>query len=272
MTDRATWPDRRLCDLFGIAHPFVQAPIAGSATPALAAAGSNAGGLGSLVCAEMTGGHLRSAVTALRGLTNGPFNLNFFVNPAPLTTPDVLERTRDRLRPYYRERGLTMPEGPSPPNGPSFDAGKLSLLLALSPRVASFHFGLPEAGMVDRLKTAGIVVISTATTVAEAQALAAGGMDAVIAQGWEAGGHRGAHMPPGLGDGVGTLALVPQIADAVDVPVIAAGGIGDGRGSRRLLPWGRQVSRWGRPFCRRMRPELTPRVAPCCAGPRTATP
>ncbi len=131
MTDRANWPDRRLCELFGIAHPIVQAPMACSATPSLAAAVSNEGGLGSLGRAEMSDGQLHGTVAALRALTNGPFNLNFFVNPAPQTTSDVLERTRDRLRPSYRELGLMMPEDQLAPTGPGFDEDRLSLLLAL---------------------------------------------------------------------------------------------------------------------------------------------
>lgn len=224
------WPNRRLCDLLRIKHPIIQAPMAGSATPELAAAVSNAGGLGSLGCAHMTPDDLRAVVLQLRAGTNRPFNLNFFVYPMPNTSEAVLAQTINRLRPYYEELSLGPPSGNLPKIGPGFDSANLELVLAIQPPVVSFHFGIPETTVIARLKEAGIVVISTATTVAEALNLAASGVDAVIAQGWEAGGHRGSHLPTDPGDGVGTMALVPQIVDAVDLPVIAAGGIADGRG------------------------------------------
>ncbi|MGE0240552.1 MAG: NAD(P)H-dependent flavin oxidoreductase, partial [Parvibaculaceae bacterium] len=189
------WPNSRLCDLFRIEHPIIQAPMAGSATPALAAAVSNAGGLGSLGCGSMTADELKSAVAELRAGTNRPFNLNFFVHPAPRTDDAVLARTIERLAPYYKDCGLGAPADSLPPMGPGFDAAKLALLLDIKPAVVSFHFGLPPAGMMATLKQAGILLLSTATTVAEARALAKGGVDAVIAQGWEAGGHRGSHHP-----------------------------------------------------------------------------
>lgn len=224
------WPDRRLCDLLGIDHPIIQAPMAGSATPELAIAVSNAGGLGSLGCAEMDAGTLTSVAERIRTGTNGPFNLNFFANPEPNNEPGTLARTIDRLSPYYDEMGLGSPPVTLPEQGPGFDETKLRLLLDIRPPVVSFHFGLPDAAMLKALKEAGIVLLSSATTVAEARILADRGVDAVIAQGWEAGGHRGSHIPNGPADGVGTLALVPQVVDAIDLPVIAAGGIGDGRG------------------------------------------
>ena len=224
------WPNSRLCDLLKIEHPIIQAPMAGSATPALAAAVSNAGGLGSLGCASMSAEDLSQAVQDLRATTNRPFNLNFFVHPAPDTSKSVLAQTIQRVRPYYDECGLPPPADSLQPMHPGFDDAKLDLLLEIRPAVVSFHFGIPPDDMIARLKHAGILLLSTATTVAEARKLAAGGIDAVITQGWEAGGHRGSHTPTDPGDGVGTMALVPQVVDAVDLPVIAAGGIGDGRG------------------------------------------
>ncbi|OBQ95275.1 hypothetical protein A9K66_05405 [Mesorhizobium sp. AA23] len=224
------WPNRRLCDLLKIEHPIIQAPMAGSATPELAAAVSNAGGLGSLGCASMLPDGLRTAARQLRASTERPFNLNFFVFPRPDTSDAVLTQVIDRLRPYYKELSLDEPSRRLPPIGPGFDEEKLELLLEIRPPVVSFHFGIPDAAAVAKLKQAGIVVLSTATNVAEARQLADGGADAVIAQGWEAGGHRGSHAPNRPGDGVGTLALVPQVVDAVKLPVIAAGGIADGRG------------------------------------------
>lgn len=224
------WPDRRLADLLHITHPILQAPMAGSATPALASAVCNAGGLGSLGCAEMSPDQITEAVTDLRGRTNRPFNLNFFVDDAPVTDPDTLARTRALLRPWYARLGLGAPPETLPRLGPSFDDTRLNLLLHLRPAVVSFHFGLPPAPALAALKSAGILILSTATTVAEAQGLEAAGIDAIIAQGYEAGGHHGSHRPRRPSPGVGTLALLPQIVDAVRLPVIAAGGIGDGRG------------------------------------------
>jgi nitronate monooxygenase len=224
------WPDRRLIDLLQIDHPILQAPMASSATPELAAAVCNAGGMGALGCAEMTPDQIVDAVTFLCGRTNRPFNLNFFVGDAPVTDPAVLARTRDRLRPWYARLGLGEPPETLPELGPSFDDTRLALLLDLRPTVVSFHFGLPPMSALAALKSAGILILSTATTVAEALALEAAGIDAIIAQGYEAGGHRGSHQPTRPSQGVGTLALVPQIVDAVRLPVIAAGGIGDGRG------------------------------------------
>lgn len=223
------WPDRRLRDLLGIDHPIIQAPMAGSATPALAAAVSNAGGLGSLGCAEMAADELTARVADLRALTKRPFNLNFFVHPAPHPDPARFARTREKLLPWYRCFGLAEPATEASPYGPGFDAKRLELLLEIKPRVVSFHFGVPDPAALAALKRAGIVLMSTATTVVEAKALAAADVDVIIAQGWEAGGHRGSHAPRAPSDGVGTLALVPQIVDAVRLPVVAAGGIGDGR-------------------------------------------
>jgi len=224
------WPDRRLCDILGIDHPIIQAPMAGSATPALAAAVSNAGGLGSLGCAEMAADALAAQVAKLRAGTNRPFNLNFFAHPAPRTALPAFTRTRERLLPWYRRLGLAEPAAAATPRGPGFDEERLALLLSLKPKVVSFHFGVPDQASCAALRAAGLVVMSTATTVAEARALEEARIDVVIAQGWEAGGHRGSHAPRAPADGVGTLALVPQIVDAVSLPVVAAGGIGDGRG------------------------------------------
>ncbi len=224
------WPDGRLCDLLKIDHPIIQAPMAGAATPALACAVSNAGGLGSLGSAEWAPDQVRAAADEMRAGTNRPFNLNFFIHDAPHTDPAVLQHTRERLAPWYHKLGLGDPPATLPDIGPGFDGAKLALVLDLRPPVVSFHFGAPGPAAVTALKQAGIRLLSTATTVAEARVLQASGMDAIIAQGYEAGGHRGAHHPRAPGDGIGTLALVPQVADAVTVPVIAAGGIGDGRG------------------------------------------
>lgn len=242
------WPDRRLCDLFGIVHPIVQAPMSSSSTPELAIAVCNAGGLGSLGCQAMTAEEVRNAAAEMRGGTNRPFNLNFFVHPAPVTDPDTLARTRSRLQPWYDKLGLGSVPDRLPDMDEGFGPNHLALMLEIRPQVVSFHFGVPEPEVIAALKAAGIILLSTATTVAEARVLQDAGMDAIIAQGWEAGGHHGSHQPAAPGHGIGTLALVPQVVDAVKVPVIAAGGIGDGRGIAAALVLGAAGVQMGTAF------------------------
>ena len=224
------WPNRALCDLLQIEIPIIQAPMAGSTTPALASAVSNAGGLGSHGCGGSSVPEVRKDFEALKAGTNRPFNLNFFANDKPKTDQAVLERTRQRLRPWYEKLGLGAPPDTLPELGPGFDEERLALMLELRPAVVSFHFGYPDAAAIAAMQAAGIKLISSATSVAEAKALQAVGFDAIIAQGWEAGGHRGSHTPTAPADAVSTLALTPQVVDAVSVPVIAAGGMADGRG------------------------------------------
>jgi nitronate monooxygenase len=233
------WPRSDVTQLLGITHPIIQAPMSGFSTPQLVAAVSNAGALGSHGAATLTPRALRDEVAQMRQGTNRPFNINFFAHPTPVRAADAAERMRRRIAPYFSELGL----GTVPDAGeifPTFGAEQLGLIGELRPRVVSFHFGLPPAAAMQQIKAAGCVVLSSATTVAEARALEAQGADAIIAQGLEAGGHRGTFtlspgagtigtLSPGAGT-IGTLALVPQIVDAVRVPVIAAGGIADGRG------------------------------------------
>jgi nitronate monooxygenase len=241
------WPRTDFLELTGIIHPIVQAPMSGFTTPALASSVSNAGGLGSLGTAALSANAVREQVTQLREATNQPFNLNFFVHSSPTLHQDVAQRVRQRLARYFDEFGLgPVPEPVEP--FPTFDEDRLALVLELRPRVVSFHFGIPHTSAIRRIKEAGCLILSSATTVAEARTLEAGGCDVIIAQGWEAGGHRGSFTGE-LGTGmVSTMALVPQVADAVRVPVIAAGGIADGRGIAAAFALGASGAQIGTAF------------------------
>lgn len=223
------WPDTRLCTLLDIEHPIIQAPMAGATTPEMASVVSNAGGLGSLGCAIMKPEAVLSSVSKTRNLSNRALNLNFFCHESPVLNAGLSVAAQERLQPWFDDMNIEhMPdaiEGHFP-----FDAEMCQIVIEASPKVVSFHFGLPDTKLVKRIKDAGIKVLSSATSVAEAQWLQTHGADAVIAQGYEAGGHNGWFLPRAGGEVAGTMALVPRIVDAVDCPVIAAGGIADGRG------------------------------------------
>lgn len=220
----------RLQQLLGIELPIIQAPMAGVQDHALAAAVSNAGGLGSLPGAMLTLEALRRELTALRALTTKPFNVNFFCHTPPL--PDTAREAawRTILAPYYAEFGVDASEVVAGPGRAPFTAEAADVLREFEPAVVSFHFGLPEADLLSRVRAMGATILASATTVAEARWLEERGVDAIIAQGIEAGGHRGMFLSEDLTTQVGTLALVPQIVQAVKVPVLAAGGVADARG------------------------------------------
>ncbi|UOA27867.1 nitronate monooxygenase [Pseudosulfitobacter sp. DSM 107133] len=224
------WPDNQLRDLFSIDLPIIQAPMAGSSSIDMAVAVNAAGGLGSLACATLDADQLRILLVDAQNRTDKPLNVNFFAHTVAQDDAEHDAAWLDRLSPYYAEFGLDVPKtlsaGPIQP----FDAARCEVVEEFAPSVVSFHFGLPEPELVSRVKAAGCKIISSATTVNEARWLATHGCDAIIAQGFEAGGHRGMFLTESLGSQMGTLSLVPQIADAVDLPVIAAGGIGDARG------------------------------------------
>ncbi|MFQ5566446.1 MAG: NAD(P)H-dependent flavin oxidoreductase [Paracoccaceae bacterium] len=230
------WRDRRLCDLLSIEHPIIQAPMAGSDTAALAAAVANAGAMGSRGCAMMSPEQFAAAYGETRAATNGALNMNFFAHAAPGDDEQKAARARALLAPFYMELDLGEVPEVTETNFPFGEAVFEAVIEARSP-VVSFHFGLPEARFVAALKEAGTVILCTATTPAEARDLEARGVDAIIAQGWEAGGHHGYYLT-GKGAQTGTMALVPQIVDAVGLPVIAAGGIADGRGIAAALALG----------------------------------
>ena len=224
------WPDRRILDLMGIELPIIQAPMAGPVLSEMVIAVSEAGGLGSLPCAMLNADQVRAELTAIRQRTSRPINVNYFCHRPPRNDPEREAGWRRRLERYYVELGLD-PNAPSPRAARApFDEAMCDLVAEFRPEVVSFHFGLPEQGLLSRVKSTGAKVLSSATTVDEARWLESEGCDAVIAQGYEAGGHRGMFLTDDVSTQVGTLALVPQVVDAVRVPVIAAGGIADSRG------------------------------------------
>ncbi len=224
--------------MFGIASPIIQAPMAGFVTAEMVIAVSEAAGLGSLACALLDAAQLRAELSSIRAKTTRPINVNFFCHRVP-EFDEARERAwRERLAGYYLELGLD-PVAPVPSSTrTAFDDAMCDVLAEFKPEVVSFHFGLPERRLVTRVKGLGAKVISSATTVAEARWLEAEGCDAVIAQGYEAGGHRGMFLTRDVTTQPGTMALAPQVVDAVKVPVIAAGGIGDARGIRAALALG----------------------------------
>ena len=234
-------------ELLGIEHPILQAPMASAATPALAAAVSEAGGLGALGSSMLPVDELRRQTAELCKLTGRPFQLNFFCHEPPEVSGDIAERAREYFAPLYDELGLGDPPQPSAP-AVEFDEARLEALLELRPPVVSFHFGLPARDAMEAIHAAGMLVLASATTVVEARHLEEHGVDAVAAQGAEAGGHRGSFLVDGDDGPVGTLALVPQVVDAVDVPVIAAGGIADGRGLAAVLALGAGAAQIGTAF------------------------
>ncbi len=230
------WPDTRLTELLGIEHPIIQAPMAAAATPEMAAAAANAGCLGSLGCAFMTPDAYRGALDEVRAATNRPINVNFFCHRPPFFDDQKAATAQARLKPFFLELGLGEVPDVAPLHSP-FGEEMFEAVMATRPGVVSFHFGLPEQRFVDALKADGAIVLCSATTPAEARDLEARGVDVVIAQGWEAGGHQG-HYLSERPAGMGTMALVPQVVDAVSVPVVAAGGIADGRGIAAALALG----------------------------------
>jgi nitronate monooxygenase len=224
------WPDRRLTDLFQVELPILLAPMAGAVDFELAAAVAQAGGLGSLPCAMLDPAKAREQMMRFRARSQAKVNLNFFCHTPPELNNAREARWRERLAPYYRELGID-PAAPVPTSmRQPFNEAFCAVVEETKPGVVSFHFGLPDDGLLKRVKAAGCAVLASATTVAEARWLEARGVDAIVAQGYEAGGHRGMFLSDDLAAQVGTFALVPQVVDAVKVPVIAAGGSTDARG------------------------------------------
>jgi nitronate monooxygenase len=227
-----------LQELFDIDLPIVQAPMAGVQDSALAIAVSDAGGLGSLPCAMLDPAGIRRELATIRARTARPFNVNFFCHLSPEFSAERDARWREVLAPYYAELGIEQDSALRGPGRSPFDANALAVLREFKPPVVSFHFGLPAADLLAPLREWGAKILSSATTVDEARWLEARGVDAIIAQGLEAGGHRGLFLTDDLDTQAGTMALVPQIVGAVKVPVIAAGGIADADGVRAAMALG----------------------------------
>jgi nitronate monooxygenase len=267
----ANWKRNSLSERLGIRYPIIQAPMAGASTPAMAAAVTRAGGLGSLGVALQSTDATRADCEAIRAATNGAYNINFFVHKEAAPARAKGEKLRDRLKPYYDELGLGDVPAAEVSSRP-FNEDHLALVLEARPPVVSFHFGLPRPDLMKAVKDAGIFTISSATNVAEAKALEAGGVDAIVAQGFEAGGHRGTFAEPYEDGWLGTMALVPQIVDVVSVPVIAAGGIADGRGIAAAFALGAQAAQLGTAFLpcpESMIPEVHRKALAAATGDQT---
>ncbi len=215
--------------LLGIDLPIIQAPMAGVQDSALAVAVSNAGGLGSLPCAMLGLDALRDQLAAIKDQTDKPFNVNFFCHSAPTPSAERDAAWRAALSEYYNEYGIDALAASDAADRKPFDFEAAEILAEFEPPIVSFHFGLPSPELLERVRRWGAKVLSSATTVEEARWLERHGVDAIVAQGFEAGGHRGLFLSSDLTRQVGTFALVPQIKQAVELPVIAAGGIADAR-------------------------------------------
>lgn len=227
-----------LQQLLGIRLPIIQAPMAGVQGSALAVAVSNAGGLGSLPCAMLGPDAIRNELAAIRAQTGNPFNVNFFCHVPPEASAPREAAWRAALAPYFTELGLDPDGVPAGPGRLPFDSAAADVLDELRPPVVSFHFGLPSPELMARVRSWGAKVLSSATTVEEARWLESHGVDAIIAQGLEAGGHRGMFLSEDLHTQAGTLALVRQVVRAVNTPVIAAGGIADAEGVAAAMALG----------------------------------
>ncbi len=235
------WSDTQITKRLGVAYPIIQAPFGdGLSSVALAAAVSNAGCLGSYGAHMLTPAEIKADAAAIRTRTGKPFALHLWVNhnqkAAPSLDRERFERMRSRLVPYYRELGIAAPVFPKQ-IGQDYEA-QVEAMLAVRPRVFSFAFGIPAADILKACRMHGILTIGTATTVDEARALQAAEVDAIVAVGFETGGHPGCFLNPSEEALIGSLALLPQVVDAVDLPVIAAGGIADARGLVAALALG----------------------------------
>src|SRR3984893_17713098 len=238
--------------------PLIQAPMASAQGPELAIAVCQAGGLGSWPAAMLTPDRLREQIATVRNATSAPFNVNFFCHAEPAPDPEIEARWRKRLAPYYAEAGVDPSAVPAGPVRAPFDATLCAVIEETRPAVVSFHFGLPPAGVLSRVKASGALILSSAPTVAEARWLEQRGVDAVIAQGREAGGHRGMFLSDDIDAQPGLISLLPHVRDAVRLPVVAAGGIGDGRGIAAAFALGADAVQIGTAYLRTPEALISP--------------
>jgi len=262
------WPDRRLIDLLKIEAPIVQAPMAGAHDQALAIAVAQGGGLGSLPCAMISADKAREQIQVFRQQVSAPVNLNFFCHTPVEADAASEERWRKRLGAYYSEHGIDPAAPINAANRAPFDETMCALVEEVKPEVVSFHFGLPPQPLLQRVKAAGSIVLASATIVREAVWLAQNGADVIIAQGADGGGHRGMFLTDDIATQPGTMSLLPQVVDAVKLPVIAAGGIADGRGIAAAFAMGAAGVQIGTAYLRT--PEST-LAAPNRAALRAAS-
>jgi nitronate monooxygenase len=237
---------------------LIQAPMASAQGPELAIAVCQAGGLGSLPAAMLTPDRLRDQIATIRNATSAPFNVNFFCHAEPPPDPEAEARWRNQLAPYYAKAGVDPSAIPAGAVRAPFDAGLCAVIEETRPAVVSFHFGLPSPDLLSRVKAVGALILSSATTVAEARWLEDHGADTIIAQGREAGGHRGMFLSNDIDAQPGLFSLVPQVRDAVHLPVVAAGGISDGRGIAAAFALGSDAVQIGTAYLRTPEATISP--------------
>jgi len=251
------WPKDRFIKLCGIEMPIIQAPMAGSALSDMVVAVSQAGGLGSLACALLSVEQARKELETIRRGTSSPVNANFFCHQPPRGDAARQMNWRRRFDAYYIQLQADDTSIPASARAP-FDDKMCDLVVEFHPEVVSFHFGLPDKNLFHRVRSAGAKILSTATSVDEARWLEDQGCDAIIAQGFEAGGHRGMFLTEDVSTQVGTMALVPQVVDAVKVPVVAAGGIADARGILAAFALGAAAVQMGTAYLRCPEAQISP--------------
>ena len=252
------WPDRRLLDMLGIEAPIVQAPMAGVSTTAMVSEVTGAGGLGSLPLGIASPDEAWAAIAAFDDAARARLNLNFFCHGPVAHDPIRTQAWQRHLAPHFEEMGLPTPAPFVAPADSSFAEWHCDLVEQVLPKVVSFHFGLPSRPLHDRVRATGAKVLCSATTLREARWLKEAGCDAIIAQGLEAGGHRGSFLDGDLGSQASTLALVEELYREVRVPVIAAGGIGDARGIARALTAGASAVQLGTAYLFCPEAQLSP--------------